>query len=810
MKSETMEAVIGVEVHAQLLTRSKLFCSCPASFGDPPNRNTCPICTGHPGTLPLLNGKALEMAASMALACDCQVNQTSRFARKHYFYPDLPKGYQITQFDEPIAWDGHLEIEGDDGNPRRIGIERIHVEEDAGKLLHDEGGDRTLLDFNRAGIPLIEIVTRPDLRSPQETVRFLDELKTILEYLGICDGKMEQGSLRCDVNVSIRPAGSTELGARTELKNLNSFRAVRLAIAEEIRRQSELLTSGGEVDDETRRWDEETGTTTLMRLKADAPDYRYFPEPDLPPVLLGESMIRRLRGRLPELPAARRERLVDQFGLSRSTAAVICEEKALADYFETAAASCSNPVDLAHRVTGELLHALNDGDIPVADCPLPPRHLGGLVNMVEVRQLSGPASKVVFTEMFRTGEPVGPVAQRLGKTGLASEAKVEQAAEEVLERTPGAVKEYLKGKTTVLTYLIGQVLKATGGTADPQLVSVILSRKLDELAAEKKPGLPGPLAALILCLTLLFGILQPAAAQTRQAAPEQLGRTPGYFIARTTPHFHLYAPTRYKAALEVLAGHAEPILAEISGDMSITPRGPVRVMILTSAKDVDQLTFRLPSTPEWSVGYAVAGRRIIVLKTAFLRGTVHADVLSTFRHELVHILVRDAAGPYAALVPRWFNEGLAMIHTRAWGLRDVVGISKHLITRKPLPLGELTRGFPEGRSSAGVAYAQSYLFMTHLRKEYGRDAPGSILRRVGSGTAFNEAFHQVTGEPLYRVEAEWRRGLTWRYRYIPMVTSGGTLWLLVTLLFVLGYLRKRRRNRLRMEEWKEEEEARGW
>lgn len=345
---------------------------------------------------------------------------------------------------------------------------------------------------------------------------------------------------------------------------------------------------------------------------------------------------------------------------------------------------------------------------------------------------------------------------------------------------------------------------------DQQQVSATLRRKLGKIPASEKTGTPGPLAAVILCLALLFGFFQPAGAQTRPATPEQLARTPGYFIARTTPHFHLYAPTRYKAALEVLAGHAEPILTEISGDMSITPRGPVRVMILTTDRDVAQLTFRLPPTPEWSVGYAVAGRRIIVLKTAFLRGTVRADVLSTFRHELVHILVRDATGPYAALVPRWFNEGLAMIHTRAWGLRDVVGISKHLITRKPIPLGELTRGFPSGRSSAGVAYAQSYLFLTHLRKDHGIDAPGRILRRLGSGMAFNEAFREVTGRPLHRVEAEWRRGLTWRYRYIPMVTSGGTLWLGVTLLFVLGYLRKRRRNRLLLEQWEEDEEARGW
>jgi len=801
MNSETMEAVIGVEVHAQLLTRSKLFCSCPTSFGDPPNVNTCPVCTGHPGTLPVLNGRALEMAASMALACDCRISASSHFARKHYFYPDLPKGYQITQHTEPLAVDGHLVIEGRDGEPRRVGIERIHIEEDAGKLTHDTAGGRTLLDFNRAGVPLIEIVSRPDLRGPDETVRYLEALKQILEYLGICSGRMEEGSLRCDVNVSLRPAGSSGLGARTELKNLNSFRAVRLAVAEEVRRQAALLGDGGEVGDETRGWDDESGRTVLLRRKAEAPDYRYFPEPDLPPVLVGEPMLRRLRGSLPELPAARTERLVDEFGLPRDTAAVVCSERELADYFEAAAASCFDPVALAHRVTGDLRHALKESGTVVADCPLPPRHLGGLVNMLKTGQLSGPAAKEVFAEMFRSGDPAGEVASRLGKTGLAGKTEVERVAGEVLAQNPDAVREYRKGKTTVLDFLLGKVLAATGGTADPQQAAGALREKLD-----RKPGGGSLVGILLLGLALLFGLAAPAAAQ--RARVEPLGRTPDYFITETTPHFHLYAPTRYKAALTVLAGHVEPILDQISTDMRITPRGPVRVMILTSDRDVAELTFRLPATPEWSVGYAVASRRIIVLKTAFLRGTVHQDVLSTFRHELVHILVGDATGPYAALVPRWFNEGMAMIHTRAWGLGDVVGLSKHLITRKLIPMAELTRGFPGGRSAAGLAYAQSYLFMTHLRKEHGPDAPGRILRRVGTGMAFEKAFREVTGEPLHRVEAEWRRGLTWRYRYIPMVTSGGTLWLGVTLLFILGYYRKWRRNRETLEEWEALEEDR--
>lgn len=801
MKAETMEPVIGVEVHAQLLTRSKLFCPCPVSFGEPPNSNTCPVCLGHPGTLPVLNGRALEMAAAMALACGCRINHSSRFARKHYFYPDLPKGYQITQYAEPLAENGVLEIKDDRGEPLPVAIERIHLEEDAGKLLHDPRRGRTHLDFNRAGVPLIEIVSRPRMGSPEETIRFLTLTKAILEYLGICSGRMEEGSLRCDVNISLRPAGSSALGPKAELKNLNSFRAVRLAIAEEIRRQSAILSSGGVVTGETRRWDPDTGRTVLMRSKEEAPDYRYFPEPDLPPAQMSEARVEQLKTRLPELPGPRQERLVIHYGLPRETAAVICSSRALADYFESAAKTCSNDLALAHRVTGDLLHELKAGGTAVEECPVPAGHLADLVNLAETGELSGPAAKSVFSAMYRTGETAGVTARQLGMTGPAGKDVVTRVAEEVLTRNPGAVEDYFKGKTTVLTFLIGQVMTATNGTADPKQAAAILRRQLGKGTAGRHPGRPGPLAAVILCILLLFTFVEAAA----QAPPEQLGRTPGYFIARTTPHFQLYAPTRYKAPLEVLTGHAEPILAEISADMSITPRGPVRVIILTTDKDVAQLTFRLPPTPEWSVGYAVGGRRIIVLKTGFLRGTVRADVLSTFRHELVHILVRDASGPYAALVPRWFNEGLAMIHTRAWGLRDVVGLSKHLITRKPLPLGELTRGFPSGRTSAGVAYAQSYLFLTHLREKHGTDAPGRILRRLGSGMAFNQAFLEVTGRPLHRVEAEWRRGLTWRYRYIPMVTSGGTLWMLVTLLFVLGYVRKRNRNRRKIEQWEEEE-----
>jgi aspartyl-tRNA(Asn)/glutamyl-tRNA(Gln) amidotransferase subunit B len=796
MNAATMEAVIGVEVHAQLLTNSKLFCSCSAATGNPSNSSTCPVCLGHPGALPVLNGRAVEMAAALALACGCRVEPASAFARKHYFYPDLPKGYQITQYESPLAVDGGLEIEGDDGGVRRVGIERIHLEEDAGKLLHDDPSGNTLVDFNRAGVPLAELVSRPDLRSPGETVRLLAGIKQIVEYLGICDGRMEEGSLRCDVNVSLRPAGSTELGSKTELKNLNSFRAVGLAIGEEIRRQREIIAGGGRVADETRSWDPATGRTVPLRSKEEAPDYRYFPEPDLPPVLVGTALLDEVRNGLPELPGPRRRRLIETHGLAPETAGVICSSKALADYFEAGAVDCGHPAALAHWVTGPLLHALKQGPAEVEDCPLSPARLAELSDRVEDGSLTRPAARDLFPEMFRSGESVDQAGQRLGIGGPADEAAVARAADDVLRQHPEAVDDYRRGKTTILTYLVGQVMAATRGTADPQRAAALLEKRLAKLP---------PL--ILLVLIMLIALLTPAMARAG-TDPHDPGRTPGYFIHRATDHFQLHAPTRHKAALEVLTGHVEPILADISGDLGIALHGPVRVIILTSRQDVEQLNFRLPSTPEWSVGYAIPGRRIVVLKTAYLRGTVHQDVLATFRHELVHILVRDATGAYAALVPRWFNEGLAMIHTRAWGLRDVVNISKHLITRKPIPLSELEHGFPQGSSAAGAAYAQSTLFMTHLRKEYGREAPGLMLRRMGTGTDFEEAFRQVTGSPLHSVEAAWRRSLTWRYRWIPVLTSGGTVWGGITLLFIVGAYRKWRRNRELLELWEEEEEGR--
>jgi len=797
MKAETMEAVIGVEVHAQLLTRSKLFCSCSAASDNPPNSSTCPVCLGHPGALPVLNGRAVEMAAALALACHCRIAPASAFARKHYFYPDLPKGYQITQYEAPLAVDGALEIEGDDGQPRRVAIERIHLEEDAGKLLHDDPSGQTLVDFNRAGVPLVELVTRPDLRSPGETVRLLTGIKEVLEYLGICDGLMEQGSLRCDVNVSLRPPGSRELGAKTELKNLNSFRAVNLAISEEIRRQSAVIAGGGEVVDETRSWNPADRRTALLRSKEEAPDYRYLPEPDLPPVVASEAVLAAVRDRLPELPESRRRRLTGQYGLTPQAAGAICDSKDVADYYETAAVDCAHPVALAHWVIGPLRRALKQDPRAVEACALAPDRLAELVDRVEGGALPRPAGREFFAEMYRTGETAEEVGRRLGIGGPADDETVGRAADEVLQQHPGAVDDFRKGKATILTFLIGQVLAATNGTADPRRAAALLKERLDQL----------PSLLFLFLAVLLLTLFTPASAATG-TAPSSPGRTPGYFIHRATDHFHLYAPTRHKAPLEVLTGHVEQTLAEITGDLGITLQSPVRVIILTSRNDIDQLTFRLPSTPEWSVGYAVPGRRIVVLKTAYLRGTVHQDVLATFRHELVHILVRDATGPYAALVPRWFNEGLAMIHTRAWGLRDVVNISRHLITRKPIPLGELTRGFPESASAAGAAYAQSTLFMTHLRKEFGREAPGLMMRRVGTGTGFNEAFRQVTGKPLHSVEAAWRRGLTWRYRWIPVLTSGGTLWGGVTLLFILGAYRKWKRNRETLEMWEAEEEGR--
>ncbi|MEW5725570.1 MAG: Asp-tRNA(Asn)/Glu-tRNA(Gln) amidotransferase subunit GatB, partial [Thermodesulfobacteriota bacterium] len=406
------EPVIGLEVHAQLLTESKIFCACSTAFGAPPNTHTCPVCLGLPGVLPVLNRKVVECALKMALATNCRLARHSVFARKNYFYPDLPKGYQISMFEQPLAQDGWVEIETD-GGVRRIGLIRIHMEEDAGKLIHDEFQPASYVDLNRTGVPLIEIVSAPDLHTPDEAAAYLKTLRDILVYLDICDGNMEEGSFRCDANVSLRPAGRTELGTRTELKNMNSFRHVARALEYEIRRQRAVLEDGGRVTQETRLWNESQGVTESMRGKEESHDYRYFPDPDLIPLTVDDGWIEELRAALPELPAAKRRRFVSQYGLPPYDAEVLTSSRALAEYFEQTVSAFDQPKAVSNWIMSELLRELKDGGGELGDCPVRPEQLADLLRLVHQGRISGKMAKTVFAEMYRTGrDPEALVRER--------------------------------------------------------------------------------------------------------------------------------------------------------------------------------------------------------------------------------------------------------------------------------------------------------------------------------------------------------------------------------------------------------------
>ncbi len=396
------ESVIGLEVHAQLKTKSKIFCSCSTEFGKEPNENTCPVCCGMPGVLPVLNQKAVEFGIKMALAVDCRVNARSIFARKNYFYPDLPKGYQISQYEEPLAEHGRIRIMVQD-REKEVGITRIHMEEDAGKSIHSSAENKSYVDLNRTGIPLLEIVSEPDLRSPAEAVAYLKSLRSILLYLEICDGNMEQGSFRCDANVSIRPAGQKELGTRTEIKNMNSFRHVQKALEYEIGRQMDLLDDGDAVVQETRLYDVDKGMTRSMRGKEEAHDYRYFPDPDLVPLAVDPEWVDRLSSLLPELPFARKQRFMTEYGLNQDEAALLTSEKDLADFFEKAADCCSRPKKVSNWICGELMGKMNESGLSISRVRVSPEHLAGLVNMVEDGTISGKMAKTVFQEMFDKG-----------------------------------------------------------------------------------------------------------------------------------------------------------------------------------------------------------------------------------------------------------------------------------------------------------------------------------------------------------------------------------------------------------------------
>ncbi|MGH9750102.1 MAG: Asp-tRNA(Asn)/Glu-tRNA(Gln) amidotransferase subunit GatB [Candidatus Polarisedimenticolia bacterium] len=475
------EAIIGLEVHCQLLTASKIFCGCPTRFGAPPNTNVCPVCLGMPGVLPVLNRRSVELAARAALALRSTVQPRSIFARKNYFYPDLPKGYQISQYDRPLAIGGHLEIEGN-GSKRRIGITRVHMEEDAGKLLHEgfPDSDRTsYVDYNRSGVPLIEIVSEPDLRSPDEAHAYYSELRDVLVFLGVSDGNMEEGSLRCDANVSLRPKGAGKFGTKAELKNLNSFKFVRDALAHEIERQRGVLESGGRVVQETRLYDPAEGKTFPMRSKEEAHDYRYFPEPDLPPLTLEAAWIEAIRRDLPELPSDLRARFVRDHGLSESDARVLTASRALAAYFEAAAKAAGNPKGAANWVMTEILRKTREGKIEADRVPLPPERLGALVRLVDAGTISGKIAKEVFEEIYASGKDPAEVVRARGVEQVSDEGAIARAIDEVIAKNPGQHQQYRSGKTALLGFFVGQVLKATGGRANPALVNRLLKERLD-------------------------------------------------------------------------------------------------------------------------------------------------------------------------------------------------------------------------------------------------------------------------------------------------------------------------------------------
>jgi aspartyl-tRNA(Asn)/glutamyl-tRNA(Gln) amidotransferase subunit B len=472
------EAVIGLEVHAQLLTESKIFCSCSAAFGAERNTHTCPICTGMPGSLPVLNRKAVEFAVKMALATNCAIAPLSLFARKNYFYPDLPKGYQISQYELPLAANGSVEIPATDNGKKRVGITRIHMEEDAGKLFHDEAKPFSYIDFNRTGVPLLEIVSEPDLRTPQEAADYLRLLRAILQYLGICDGNMEEGSLRCDANVSIRPVGSQTFGTRTEVKNMNSFRHVERALAYEIERQHKVLEAGGEVVQETRLWDPQKGVTEAMRSKEEAHDYRYFPDPDLVPLTISPEWIEEIKKGLPELPVQRKERFIREYQIPEYDAGVITASKALADYYEECVRLFPEPKQVSNWIMGDLLRLLKEADKEVDASPLAPGQLTEMLGLIEDGTISGKIAKTVFEEMYKTGKGAKEIVEKGGLVQITDEAALAKAVEEVLQNHPNEVEAYKQGKDKLFGFFVGQVMKATQGKANPQLVNEILKRRL--------------------------------------------------------------------------------------------------------------------------------------------------------------------------------------------------------------------------------------------------------------------------------------------------------------------------------------------
>jgi aspartyl-tRNA(Asn)/glutamyl-tRNA(Gln) amidotransferase subunit B len=472
----TYEPIIGLEVHAQLSTRSKIFCRCSTEFGAEPNTLTCPVCLGMPGVLPVLNKQVVELAMVMAIATHCSIAPVSRFARKNYFYPDLPKGYQISQYEMPMAENGWIIVEVD-GSLKKIRVRRIHMEEDAGKSFHEP--ERSLLDFNRCGIPLIEIVSEPDIRSTDEAVAYLKKLRTMLRYLEICDGNMEEGSLRCDANLSLRVKGEKGFGTRTELKNMNSFRGVHRALDYEIKRQRAVMESRGRVVRETRLWNESEEKTMPMRSKEESSDYRYFPEPDLPPIVISKEWVNRIEKSLPELPDQKKKRFIEDYGLSAYDAGILTGSRCLADYYESCQAKAGDSKLAANWIINDLLRELKKDEREIEECPVTPDNMAAIISMIRSGKISGKMAKEVFDGMYKTGADARQFAKTLGEQ-ITDEDEIAEIVKGILEENSVQAEQYRAGKDKLFDFFVGQVMKKTRGKANPKLVGRILKRELAE------------------------------------------------------------------------------------------------------------------------------------------------------------------------------------------------------------------------------------------------------------------------------------------------------------------------------------------